>query len=122
VSEVAADWILAAAWLESGELGDVTRFAGAPQLCSWAGSPIATTSPTPPSGAGTSPSKAGHWCAGLPPRPSPANAARRTSWLTSIASPNVAAVAAARKLLTLVYYGLRDGHIRCLAERPAEAA
>ena len=25
-------------------------------------------------------------------------------------------VAAARKLLTLVYYGLRDGHIRCLAE------
>jgi hypothetical protein len=25
-------------------------------------------------------------------------------------------VAAARKLLTLVYYGLRDGEIRCLAE------
>jgi hypothetical protein len=24
-------------------------------------------------------------------------------------------VAAARKLLTLVYYGLRDGHVRCLA-------
>ena len=33
---------------------------------------------------------------------------------------NVARVAAARKLLTLVYYGLRDGEIRCLA--PAEAA
>ena len=31
---------------------------------------------------------------------------------------NIAKVAAARKLLTLVYYGLRDGHIRCLA-RPA---
>jgi transposase len=31
---------------------------------------------------------------------------------------NVAKVAAARKLLTLVYYGLHDGHIRCLA-RPA---
>lgn len=28
---------------------------------------------------------------------------------------NIAKVAAARKLLTLVYYGLRDGHIRCLA-------
>jgi hypothetical protein len=28
-------------------------------------------------------------------------------------------VAAARKLLTLVFYGLRDGHIRCLAGRPA---
>ncbi|HZN71006.1 MAG TPA: hypothetical protein VFC00_04880 [Micromonosporaceae bacterium] len=31
---------------------------------------------------------------------------------------NIGKVAAARKLLTLVYYGLRDGHIRCLA-RPA---
>jgi hypothetical protein len=33
---------------------------------------------------------------------------------------NIATVAVARKLLTLVYYGLRDGHIRALA--PAEAA
>ena len=34
---------------------------------------------------------------------------------------NIAKVAAARKLLTLVFYGLRDGHIRCLAQahRPA---
>jgi hypothetical protein len=31
---------------------------------------------------------------------------------------NTAKVAAARKLLALVYYGLRDGHIRCL-NRPA---
>jgi hypothetical protein len=30
-------------------------------------------------------------------------------------------VAAARKLLTLVFYGLRDGHIRCLSQ-PEEAA
>ena len=28
-------------------------------------------------------------------------------------------VAAARRLLTLVYYGLRDGHIRCLAKAAA---
>ena len=27
---------------------------------------------------------------------------------------NIGRVAAARKLLTLVYYGLRDGEIRCL--------
>ena len=27
---------------------------------------------------------------------------------------NIATVATARKLLTLVYYGLRDGHIRAL--------
>ena len=31
---------------------------------------------------------------------------------------NIGRVAAARKLVTLVFYGLRDGHIRCLA-RPA---
>jgi hypothetical protein len=29
---------------------------------------------------------------------------------------NIAKVAAARRLLTLVYYGLRDGEIRCLAQ------
>jgi len=28
--------------------------------------------------------------------------------------PNIGRVAAARQLLTLVYYGLRDGEIRCL--------
>jgi hypothetical protein len=32
----------------------------------------------------------------------------------------VARTAVARKLLILVYYGLRDGHIRCLA--PASEA
>jgi len=33
---------------------------------------------------------------------------------------NIGVVAAARELLTLVYYGLRDGHIRALA--PAATA
>ena len=32
---------------------------------------------------------------------------------------NIAVVATARRLLTLVYYGLRDGHIRALT-RPAQ--
>jgi hypothetical protein len=31
----------------------------------------------------------------------------------------IARVAAARKLLTLVYYGLRDGEIRCLYREAA---
>src|SRR5215469_1003538 len=39
---------------------------------------------------------------------------------------NIAKVAAARRLLTLVYYGMRDGQIRCLATPggapPAQAA
>jgi hypothetical protein len=29
---------------------------------------------------------------------------------------NIARVAAARKLVTLVFYGMRDGEIRCLQE------
>jgi hypothetical protein len=29
---------------------------------------------------------------------------------------NIAKVAAARKLLTLVFYGMRDGQIRCLPQ------
>ncbi|MFB8182017.1 hypothetical protein ACFC8N_39570 [Streptomyces sp. NPDC055966] len=32
---------------------------------------------------------------------------------------NIAKIAAARKLLTLVYYGLRDGQIRALARQAA---
>jgi len=31
----------------------------------------------------------------------------------------IARVAAARKLLTLVYYGLRDGEVRCLRKEAA---
>jgi transposase len=31
---------------------------------------------------------------------------------------NIAKVAAARRLLTLIYYGLRDGQIRCLTRAP----
>ena len=34
---------------------------------------------------------------------------------------NIAKVAASRRLLTLVYYGMRDGHIRCLATTPEDA-
>jgi transposase len=33
---------------------------------------------------------------------------------------NIAKVAAARRLLTLVFYGMRDGQIRCLARAAAE--
>ena len=34
--------------------------------------------------------------------------------LTGRRGRNIAAVAVARRLLTLVFYGLRDGHIRAL--------
>jgi hypothetical protein len=49
-------------------------------------------------------------------------------WLTSTRAAiaerrgrNTATIAVARKLLTLVYYGLRDGEIRALHPRGAEA-
>jgi transposase len=35
---------------------------------------------------------------------------------------NIATVATARKLLTLVYYALRDGHVRALHARPRPSA
>ena len=35
---------------------------------------------------------------------------------------NIAKVAAARRLLTLVCYGMRDGQIRCLPRPPAGSA
>jgi hypothetical protein len=33
---------------------------------------------------------------------------------------SIAKVAAARRLLTLVFYGMRDGQIRCLSRSPAD--
>ena len=33
---------------------------------------------------------------------------------------NIAKVAAARRLLTLVFYGLRDGQVRCLSKTPGD--
>jgi hypothetical protein len=38
--------------------------------------------------------------------------------ITARRGRNIATVAVARRLLTLVYYGLRDGHIRALQTRP----
>jgi transposase len=103
------------------EIGDVARFAGAAQLCSWSGL-------TPRHRESDTHVQRGHitkqgsrlvrWAA--------VEAVGRQHGATPIAVHHhrvaerrgrpVGRVAAARKLLTLVYYGLRDGHIRCLAE------
>lgn len=40
-------------------------------------------------------------------------------WVTEWRSKMIGRVAAARRILTLVYYGLRDGHIRCLDREAA---
>ncbi len=104
------------------EIGDVTRFPSARHLCSWAGvTPTLRESDTK--------THRGHitkqrstlvrWAAteavvryhgGDPIAPAFRRISERRGKM-------IARVAAARKLLTLVYYGLRDGEIRCLAHR-----
>ena len=103
------------------EIGDTSRFPTARHLCSWAGL-------TPSHRESDTKVQRGHitkqgnhlvrWAAieavaryhgGDPIAPTYQRVARRRG-------RNIGRVAAARKLLSLVYYGLRDGNIRCLAE------
>jgi transposase len=108
------------------EIGDVTRFVSARHLCSWAGlTPRHRESDTtvhrgPITKQG---STLVRWAAVEAAQRIPPSA----GWLVSTRSQitarrgrNIATVAVARKLLTLVYYGLRDGHIRAVEPRPAE--
>jgi transposase len=103
------------------EIGDVRRFAGPERLCSWAGL-------TPRHRESDTTVHRGHitkqgsrlvrWAA--------VEAVGRQRGATVVAVHHhrvaerrgrpIGRVAAARKLLTLVYYGLRDGHVRCLAQ------
>lgn len=101
------------------EIGDVSRFSSPDKLCSWAGlTPIHRESdqkvyrgPITKQG-----SRLVRWAA--------IEAAQRhhghlADTFTRIAerrdSTKIARVAVARRILTLAYYGLRDGEIRCLA-------
>lgn len=109
------------------EIGDVTRFSHANKLCCWAGlTPRLRESDTKTrQGAITKQgSKLVRWAAieavaryrgGVPIRDTYRRVAERRG-------VNRAKVAAARKLLTLVFYGLRDGEIRCLAPTEEAAA
>jgi transposase len=106
------------------EIGDVSRFASARHLCSWAGV-------TPSHHESDEKAYRGHitkqgstlvrWAAidavvryhgGAPIAPTFRRVQERRGTM-------IARVAAARKLLTLVYYGLRDGQVRCLAKQAA---
>lgn len=114
--------VLAAVFV--AEIGDVTRFRRPQQLCSWAGL-------TPRHRESDTKVHRGHitkqgsvlvrWAA-----VEAATMGRNHSWLKAdkrrIAErrgTGIATVAVARKILTLVFYGLRDGHIRCLADLDA---
>jgi transposase len=109
------------------EIGDASRFRSAEALCSWAGlTPRHHESDTKVIRGGITKmgSRLVRWAA--------LEAIARYhggSWLKDdfhrIAERrgrNKARVAVARKLLTLVYYGLRDGEIRCLRDNAAVAA
>jgi transposase len=115
--------VLAAVFV--AEIGEVTRFARPQQLCSWAGmTPRHRESDTKVHRGRIT--KQGNnlvrWAA--------VEAVQRVHYgpiasvkarLSVKRGNNIAKVAAARELLTLVYYGLRDGHIRALAKTPAAA-
>ncbi|MGH7394597.1 MAG: IS110 family transposase [Candidatus Methylomirabilales bacterium] len=110
--------ILAAVFV--AEIGDVGRFRGAPQLCSWAGI-------TPSHRESDTTVRRGHitkqgsrlvrWAAVEAVQRQRANShiAVHRDRVGERRGKGIGKVAAARKLLTLVYYGLRDGEIRCLA-------
>jgi transposase len=108
------------------EIGDVHRFAGAPPLCSWAGltprhresdttvrrGPITKQGP-----------RLVRWAAVEAVQRLPGGSKQAADFhrIADRRGTGIGRVAAARKLLTLVYYGLRDGQVRCLASAPRQA-
>ena len=102
------------------EIGDVSRFATPRQLCSWAGlTPKHRESDVKVRrGKMTKQgSKLLRWAAIEAVALIRGNPKLRADYerIAERRGRQIARVAAARKLLTLVYYGLRDGEIRCLA-------
>jgi transposase len=112
--------VLAAVFV--AEIGEVNRFTRPQQLCSWAGMTPRHRESDTKVHRGRITKQGNHllrWAAVEAVQRlhgGPIGATRTR--LTERRGANIAKVAAARKLLTLVFYGLRDGHVRCLA-RPA---
>jgi transposase len=106
------------------EIGDIGRFRSAEALCSWAGlTPKHRESDTKTSRGSITKqgSKLVRWAlieavSRYHGGPAVAAGFRR---IAERRGTNKARVAVARKVLTLVYYGLRDGEIRCLAQAQA---
>jgi transposase len=111
------------------ETGDVTRFRSAAQLCSWAGlTPRHRESDVKVARGHVTKqgSRTLRWALTEAIQRLPKDSVIGSAKDAIIArrgkqARNIAKVAAARKLLTLVCYGLRDGQIRALA-KPAIAA
>jgi transposase len=109
------------------EVGDVSRFRSAEALCSWAGlAPWHRESDVKVTHGGITKmgSRLVRWAA-LEAIARYKGGSKLQADLHRIAErrgTNKARVAVARKLLTLVYYGLPDGEIRCLRANEAVAA
>jgi transposase len=111
------------------EIGDIRRFPGPGQLCSWAGlTPRHRESGTKVSRGHVTKqgSRVLRWavCEAIQRQPAgtrPRQVKDAIIGRRGTQAKNTAKVAAARELLTLVFYGMRDGHIR-RAARPGQAA
>jgi transposase len=103
------------------EIGDVSRFRSAAALCSWAGlTPKHRESDTTVRRGGVTKqgSRLVRWAVieGTIRYHGGGKLAADFRKIAERRGKNKATVAIARKVLTLVYYGLRDGEIRCLAK------
>jgi len=102
------------------EIGRIDRFPSPDKLCSWAGlTPKHRESDTKVSRGGITKqgSRLVRWAAiEAISRERDTTVAELYARVKDRRGTNVARVAAARKLLHLVYYGMRDGEIRCLAQ------
>jgi transposase len=112
------------AMLIIAEVGDVNRFPTAKHLCAWAG-----LTPTVRSSDGKA--RLGHisrqgstilrWALTEAAQKIPTGGGPLRAQYERIAKrrgSKIAKVAVARQILTLCYYGLRDGEIRCLKHQP----
>jgi transposase len=111
--------VLAAVFV--AEIGDVTRFPSPDRLCSWAGmTPRHRESDLKVRRGSITKqgSRLVRWAAVEAVSKNHAGGDIKDAYARIAArrGRNIARVAAARRLLTLVYYGLRDGEIRCLAQ------
>jgi transposase len=114
--------VLAAVFI--AEIGNVHRFADPAHLCAWAGlTPTHRESDTVVRRGHITKqgSKLVRWAAveAIQRQPDTSKIAVDRKRIETRRGRNIAKIAAARKLLTLVYYGLRDGHIRALARQVA---
>jgi transposase len=113
------------AMLIIAEIGEVKRFPTAKHLCQWAG-----LTPTVRSSDGKA--RLGHisrqgstilrWALTEAAQHTPTGGGPLRTKYERIAKrrgSKIAKVAIAREILTLCYYGLRDGEIRCLTHQPA---